>query len=104
MEQIFTNYRTTMVRSYGVPILRVNTVNDTINSSNEHLNFTLRELDKLGRFSTISYKGDNFCDFLFDLLYTKSLLERGLIWKGRICSNVEQILSFKTRSIFRREP
>ena len=53
----------------------------------------LRALDILGRFFTISAKGDNFCDFLFALLHANSLLKRDLLYKERICSLREQILS-----------
>ena len=42
-------------------------------------------LDTPGRFS-ISYKGNNFCDFLFAYLHSNTLLKRGLLQKGRICS------------------
>ena len=45
----------------------------------------LRGLDTLGRFSV---KRDNFCDFSF------ALLERGLLWKKRICSQGEQFFPF----------
>ena len=48
----------------------------------------------LSRFSTISDKGDNFCDFLFAFLYTHPLLKRGLLLKERICSPWEQIFPF----------
>ena len=33
------------------------------------------------------------CDFMFALLYVKPILERGLLYKERICSQREQILS-----------
>ena len=39
----------------------------------------LRRLDTLGRFSAILYKPDNFCDFLFAFLNTKSLVKSGLL-------------------------
>ena len=38
--------------------------------------FKVRVIDTLGRFVTVSAKGDNFCDFLFALLHTKPLLKR----------------------------
>ena len=56
-----------------------------------------------GSFSTIFYKGDNFCDFLYTFLHTKPLLKRGLLQKERICSQGEQILSFWSRPLFRRD-
>ena len=34
----------------------------------------LRRMDTPGSFSAILYKGDNFCDFLFPFLNTKTLL------------------------------
>ena len=39
----------------------------------------LRWPDTFGKFSTIVYKGDNFCHFLFAFLHTKSPLKRGLL-------------------------
>ena len=57
----------------------------------------LRGLDILGNFSAIFYKGDNFCDFRFAFLHTKSLLQRGLLQRERICSHGEQILYSKHR-------
>ena len=41
--------------------------------------------------STILYMGNNFCDFLFTLLYTKSLPKSDLLYKERICFHQEQI-------------
>ena len=41
--------------------------------------FILRLLDALGRFSAILDKGDNVCDFLFVFMHTKPLLERCLL-------------------------
>ena len=85
--------------------------------------FVLRGLDTLGRFSSVSVKGDNFCDFLIASLYNEPLLIRGLLQKERrkevfrysvpllirgllqkkrICSPWEQILSFCSRPL-RRE-
>ena len=40
--------------------------------------FSLRELTA-GRLSTISYKGCNFCDFLFAFLHIGPLLKRDLL-------------------------
>ena len=54
-----------------------------------------------GRISS-SYKGNNFCDFLFVFLHSKPLLKRGLLTKENICSQGEQILSFKSRTILSR--
>ena len=54
----------------------------------------LRDLITLGRISSILYKRDNFCDFLFAFLHTKTLLKWDLLLKERICSHREQILSF----------
>ena len=42
-------------------------------------NFVFRQMDTLGRFSVISAKGDNFCDFLFAFLNTEFLLKMGLL-------------------------
>ena len=42
----------------------------------------LRELDTLGSFATISYKGGNFCYFLFDSC-TLILFEKGSTLKGQ---------------------
>ena len=42
--------------------------------------------DICGDLAAIFHKGDNFCDFLFVLLYTNPLLKRGLLYKDRICS------------------
>ena len=44
--------------------------------------FELWGLDTFGRFSAILYKGDNFCDLLLALLYTKipSEKESTRIW------------------------
>ena len=39
----------------------------------------LRGSDALGRNSAILYKGDNFWDFLFVFVRTKTLLNRGLL-------------------------
>ena len=36
-------------------------------------------IDKLGRFSVIFYKGDNFCDILFAFLHIRLFLKRGLL-------------------------
>ena len=36
-------------------------------------------MDALGKFAAIFYKGDNFCDYLFVLLHTMSLLKSGLL-------------------------
>ena len=44
-----------------------------------HLNLAwqgLRRLDTVGRFSSIRYNGDNFCDFLFAFLQTQPLRKR----------------------------
>ena len=35
--------------------------------------------DTLGRFSAIFYKGDNFCDFMFDNLCNSPLLKKGVL-------------------------
>ena len=43
------------------------------------------DMDTLGRVSSILLKGDNFCDFLFALPHTMTLLESGLPCKERIC-------------------
>ena len=55
------------------------------------------------KFFTIFDKGGNFCDFLFAVLYTNPLLEKGLLLKERICSHREQIHSFYSRPFFRQE-
>ena len=39
------------------------------------------------------FNEDNFYDFLLAFLYNKHHLERGLLWKERICSQGERILS-----------
>ena len=39
----------------------------------------LRSMDTLHKFSAISYKGDNFYEFLFTFLHTNLLLKRGLL-------------------------
>ena len=49
----------------------------------------LRGLDTLGRISSILYKRDNFCDFRFAFLHTKTLLKWDLLLKERICSHRE---------------
>ena len=54
----------------------------------------IRRINTLGRFSAILDKGDNFCYFLFAFLYTKLYLKVGQLFKKRICSKGEQILSF----------
>ena len=38
----------------------------------------LRELDTLGRFYVIIYKGNNFYDFMFPILLRRSVLKRVL--------------------------
>ena len=43
---------------------------------------TLTGMNKLGGFSAIWYKGDYFCNFMFDFLQTKSLLKRTTL-KGK---------------------
>ena len=40
---------------------------------------TLGGFDALSLFLAIANKGDNFCDFLFAFLHTKSLLKKGLL-------------------------
>ena len=49
------------------------------------------------RFALILYKMDTFCDLPFSFLYTKSHLKRRLLYKERICSQMEQILSLYSR-------
>ena len=39
----------------------------------------LKGLDKLGRVAIILYKGDNFCNYLFALLYTQSSQKMDLL-------------------------
>ena len=39
-------------------------------------------------------KGDYFCDFLFAFLHTKSFMSRVLLYKERLCSQGNEILSF----------
>ena len=39
----------------------------------------LRSMDTLGEFPAISYRGDNFYDFLFTFLHINPLLKRGLL-------------------------
>ena len=51
----------------------------------------------------ISAKGDNFCDFRFAFLHTKSLLKKDLLQKERFCSEGGDILSFKSRAPFRKK-
>ena len=43
----------------------------------------LRGLDTFGRFSTMFYKEDNFCDILFSFLFTKSEGEQNLCFLSR---------------------
>ena len=77
----------------------------TNNCNNMYRN--CREVDKVGRFSTILWKEDNFSDFLFDFVLCKSLLKRSLLhkkrtdlhgelFKERICSQRWHFLSFCT--------
>ena len=47
--------------------------------SSESALLAVRGLDALGRFSAILFKGDNFYDFPFVFLNTKSLLKRDLL-------------------------
>ena len=59
----------------------------------------LRKLDKLGRYSAIFYKGDNFCGFPAHQAPSEwNLLQR----KQSICFQEEQILYF-LRHLFRKE-
>ena len=55
-------------------------------------------MDKLGRFSYIFDKEDNFCDFLYGFLHTGQhpLLKTGLLYMERMTSQEEQIIT-KTR-------
>ena len=67
-----------------------------------HLNlFSMTRVKKgrLGIYSAILYKGDNFCAFLFAFLHTKSLLKRGLLWKEQICFKGEYLLKLHHRNI-----
>ena len=41
--------------------------------------YSWKKFDTLVRFSAAFYKGDNFCDFVFLFLHTKSLLKKGLL-------------------------
>ena len=50
-------------------------------------------MDALGRVVFTAAMGDNFYDFLFALLHTSPLQTRGLLYKERVCSLKEQILS-----------
>ena len=43
----------------------------------------LRGLDTLGRFSSISHKGDNFCDYLFAYLHIMPPSEKRCTLKGK---------------------
>ena len=63
------------------------------------------ELDAPGRFSTILYKGNNFCDFLYAFLHTqsywkrhtlkgKNLLPKSTLKGKHLLPKGEQILSF----------
>ena len=46
--------------------------------------------------------GDNFCDFLFLVSCTPNPFQkRDLLYKERVYSQEEQILSFKSRSLFK---
>ena len=67
-----------------------------------HRHRFLRGLNKFSRVSVNLYKGDNFHDFFFASLHTKPS-ERGLLLKERICSQGEQILSLKSKPLFRME-
>ena len=49
------------------------------NKEDTDKNQFLRRRDTPCRLSVILSKGDNFCDFLFAFLHTKSLLKRGLL-------------------------
>ena len=41
-------------------------------------------MDTLGKFSAMFYKGDNFCDFLFDLRNKRQVpSEKGSVLKGK---------------------
>ena len=51
-------------------------------------------LDTLGKFSTILYKVDNFCDFLFASPYAKPLLKKESSLKGKNLLQGKQIVSF----------
>ena len=57
-------------------------------------------IDKLGRLFAISTKGDDFCNFLFALLCTRTLLKRGLLKKEKMCSHGQQFFSYYSRPFF----
>ena len=65
----------------------------------------LGDLGISGSFSTISYKGDNFCDFLFAILHTNPHLKKRVYSKKKIefAPKGEQILPFYSRPFFRRK-
>ena len=62
-----------------------------------------RGLSSHSRFSVILYNEDNFCDFLFAFTASQDPFEKGLLLKERICSQREQVLSFYSGPLFRRE-
>ena len=59
--------------------------------------------DTHSRFFTMLYKADNFCDFLFAFLHTKSLLKNVLLQNERICFKGKQIILLLERTLSRRE-
>ena len=67
-----------------------------------HFNFNFKGLDTPAKFYTISVKGCNFSYFLFALQHVEALLKRGLLYKERICSQREQILSLQSRPPFQK--
>ena len=77
----------TSIKQMATRVIKLN----AINGGWVHLIFHLFE------------KGDNFDDFLFAFLHTKPLLKSSPLQKERICSSWEQIHSFCSRPLFRRE-
>ena len=47
----------------------------------------IKRLDTLGKFSTILYKKDNFCEFLFGFVNAKTLLYRSPLKRKEFALN-----------------
>ena len=63
-----------------------------------YINRYLRELHTLGRFPSMFFKADNFCDFRSACRYPKSLLKWHLLKKKRICSQKDKSFHFRADS------
>ena len=59
-----------------------------------------RRMATFGRYFAISAKGDNVCVSLIVWPHVKPVLKKGLLYKGRICSLWEQILTLWSRYFF----